>query len=238
MRTSSAAYARGYDASADTHSSPGAQNPDRLRIVLADDHEVVRRGLRLLLEDLFVCDVVDVATAEDAVSYARDSSVHLLLLDVRLGSRDGLWALKEIRGERPDLPVLMVSTFSTTENVQTAIDEGANGYVLKEATTNQLREAVEIALSGRGLYLHPAAAQAVAVHRRNREEGDLFKLSERELQILTLLAEGATNDDIGTRLFLSEKTVKSYLSSVFRKLGVNNRTQAALKALRAGLGTI
>jgi DNA-binding NarL/FixJ family response regulator len=208
---------------------------DRLRIVLADDHEVVRRGLRLLLAGLLDCDVIDVGDAENAVSYATDPDVDLLLLDVRLGTLDGLWALREIRAVRPDLPVVMVSTFSDTEHVQAAIDQGANGYVLKEATTGQLREAIEIALSGKGLYLHPAAAQAVATRRRDVPSGPLADLTEREMQILSQLAEGATNEEIGATLFLSEKTVKSYLSSIFRKLGVSNRTQAALKAMREGI---
>jgi DNA-binding NarL/FixJ family response regulator len=173
---------------------------------------------------------VAVGTAEEAVAWAKDPSVQLVLLDVRLGERDGLWALEQIRKVRSDLPVVMLSTFADAEFVQGAIELGANGYVLKEASTAQLAEAISIAMSGRGLYLHPGVTLALARPRGGVRES--FDLSGRELAILELLAEGETNEKIAGALYLSEKTIKSHLSSIFRKLGVTNRTQAALKAIR------
>lgn len=204
----------------------------KTRVLLADDHEVVRHGLRLLVEDLFGFEVVEASTAADAVAWGKDLSIDLVLLDVRLGQPDGLWALDEIRKIRPTVPVVMLSTFSDADFIQRAIDLGANGYVLKEASTSQLREAIDIAITGRGLYLYPAAALAVA---RRRSAADAAQLSEREHQIVELLAQGHSNEDIGSRLFLSEKTVKSHLSTIFKKLGVTNRTQAVALALREGI---
>jgi DNA-binding NarL/FixJ family response regulator len=203
------------------------------KVLLADDHDVVRRGLSLLLESQFGLEVIEASNAQDAVAFARDPSVDLALLDVRLPGHDGLWALREIRSVRADLPVVMLSTFSDADYVQTAIEFGANGYILKEASTQQLRDALKTALSGDGLYLHPSVAHRVLQRRRSIERAR--GLSDRELEVLRLVAVGSTNDDIATKLFLSEKTVKSHLSSIFRKLEVTNRTQAAAKALREGI---
>lgn len=207
---------------------------EKLRVLLADDHDVVRKGLRLLLENHFPFDVVEVSRAQDAVAYAKDEEVDLVFLDVRFPEKDGLWALAEIRKDRPELPVLMLSTFGDDDYVHRAVESGAQGYVLKEATTHQLREAVDTALNGKGLYLHPSVAQRFLLRRRSEERyGD--SLTDRELEVLQLVAEGATNDTIADALYVSEKTVKSHLSSIFRKLEVTNRTQAASKALREGI---
>jgi len=210
------------------------QGSDRLKVVLVDDHDVVRKGLRLLLENHFPFEVTEGRTAEEAVTWAQDPEVGLVLLDVRFPGNDGLWALAEIRKIRPDIPILMLSTFSDDEYVRRAIEGGANGYVLKEASTHQLREALDTALNGAGLYLHPSVAQRYLLRRRS-EEKYASSLTDRELEVLKLAAEGATNDTIAKKLFVSEKTVKSHLSSIFRKLDVTNRTQAAAKALREGI---
>lgn len=205
-----------------------------LKVLLVDDHDIVRRGLRLLLQDEFGYEVIDSGSGQDAVQWARDPSVELVLLDVRLPERDGLWVLKEIRSARAELPVLMLSTFADEELVESCIDGGAQGYVLKDANTSQLREAIETALSGAGLYLHPTVAHRVLTWRRNGQRyTDL--LSDRELSVLSFIADGAKNEQIASALFVSEKTVKSHLSSIFRKLDVTNRTQAAAKAIREGI---
>lgn len=205
----------------------------RLRVLFCDDHAMVRLGLRYVLEDAFDCDVVECGDARQAVGLCGSGSFDLVLLDVRLGDPDGLWALEQIRATS-DVPVLMVSTFADPAAVQAAVDLGANGYLLKEATPNQLREAIDTARSGRGLYLHPAAAEAART-RRSAQVGAFDDLTERELEVLRLVAVGRTNSEIGGELFLSEKTVKSRITSILRKLGLTNRTQAAALALREGL---
>lgn len=216
---------------------PSDEVPEKLKVLLADDHHVVRGSLRLLLESHFPFEVVEVATAEEAVDRARDDEIRLAFLDVRFPGRDGIWALGEIRGERPDLPVLMLSTFGDDGYVRQAVESGARGYVLKDATTDQLREAVEAALDGTELYLHPSVSRRLPQRRRSGGRSG-HALTDRERQVLGLVVEGATNETIAETLLVSEKTVKSHLSSVFRKLEVANRTQAASKALREGIVTL
>jgi DNA-binding NarL/FixJ family response regulator len=200
-------------------------------ILLVDDHDVVRQGLRLLIESRLGFRVVEAGAATEALAAVEQEPVDLVLLDARMPERDGIWALRRLRDAHPELPVLVLSTYDTEDYVDAALEAGASGYVLKEASTAQLGEAITTALSGKGVYLYPAVAQRVLARRRaGQPTGD--GLSERELEVLRLLSEGATNEEIAGALFLSEKTVKSHLSSIFRKLDVSNRTQAAAKAIR------
>ena len=206
--------------------------PAPTRLLLVDDHPVVRLGLRYVLEQTFSCDVVECGDARQAIGLAVSGGFDLVILDVRLGDPDGLWALGEIRAQVADLPILMISTFASPEYVQGAIDGGANGYLMKEATTLQLQEAVDTALGGRGLYLHPVAAEAI---RSRPAAPAVGVLSDREVEVLRMVALGSTNSEIGAALYCSEKTVKSRLTSILRKLGLSNRTQAAAWAMREGL---
>ena len=209
-----------------------AAAPDNGRLILlVDDHDVVRQGLRLLIETRLNYRVVEAASADEALAVVDREPVDLVLLDARMPEHDGIWALRRLRDAHPELPVLVLSTYDTEDYVESALEAGASGYVLKEATTAQLGEAIETAFSNKGVYLYPAVAQRVLARNR-RGPGSEDMLSERELEVLRLLAEGATNEEIAGTLFLSEKTVKSHLSSIFRKLAVSNRTQAAARAIR------
>lgn len=201
-------------------------------ILLVDDHDVVRQGLRLLIETRLGYAVVEAASADEALTVVARDPIDLVLLDARMPEHDGIWALRRLREVRPELPVLVLSTYDTEDYVDMALDAGASGYVLKEATTSQLGEALETAFSQKGVYLYPAVAQRVLARSRRTATASEDALSEREIEVLRLLSDGATNDEIAGRLFLSEKTVKSHLSSIFRKLAVTNRTQAAAKAIR------
>jgi DNA-binding NarL/FixJ family response regulator len=201
-------------------------------ILLVDDHDVVRQGLRLLIETRLEYAVVEAASADEALAVVEGERVDLVLLDARMPEHDGIWALRRLREAHPEIPVLVLSTYDTEDYVENALDAGASGYVLKEATTAQLGEAIETALSNKGVYLYPAVAQRVLARNRRGSQGSEDALSDRELDVLRLLSEGATNEEIAGRLFLSEKTVKSHLSSIFRKLEVTNRTQAAARAIR------
>lgn len=201
-------------------------------ILLVDDHDVVRQGLRLLIETRLEYRVVEAASADEALAMVEGEAVDLVLLDARMPEHDGIWALRRLREVHPELPVLVLSTYDTEDYVEGALEAGASGYVLKEATTAQLGEAIETALSNKGVYLYPAVAQRVLARNRRGGHGSEESLSDRELDVLRLLSDGATNEEIAGRLFLSEKTVKSHLSSIFRKLEVTNRTQAAARAIR------
>lgn len=215
--------------------TPATGADDRPRVLLVDDSEVVRRGLALVLESVLGMDVVECSAAEEAVARAALGDVDVALVDARMPGRDGIWALARMREQQPDAPVVIISTFDTAEYVQAALEGGAAGYILKEATTQQLKDALETALGRRGVYLHPVVAAGVIRQARPSSNGAPDRLTPREQDVLDLLSGGETNEDIANRLFLAEKTVKTHLSSIFRKLHVSNRTQAATKALREGL---
>lgn len=208
--------------------------PPPLTILLVDDHEVVRHGLRLLLEKVLGYEIREASSALQALAIVDEQRPDLVLLDARMPEHDGIWALERIREMEPDLPVIMLSTYDSADYVDGALEGGAAGYLLKDASSQQLREAIETALEGRGVYLHPAVAQRALARRRGSEKLS-HPLSERELEVLARIALGATNEDIAAALVVSEKTVKSHLSSIFRKLGVSNRTEAASKAIRERL---
>jgi DNA-binding NarL/FixJ family response regulator len=201
-------------------------------VLLVDDHELFRSAVRLLLESSLGHLVFEAASAIDAVDIVESERIDVVLLDVRMPDHDGLWALARIREMAPDLPVLMLSHFDDGEYVHSALEEGAAGYVVKGASVHQLSEAIETALSGRGMYVHPVAAEHLLGHNHAPSHE---RLTEREVDVLRFVVEGATNEEIAARLFVTEKTVKTHLSAIFRKLGVTNRTQAATKAVREGL---
>jgi DNA-binding NarL/FixJ family response regulator len=201
-------------------------------LLLVDDHELVRSGLRLLLESSLGHKVMEASSGPEALDILRSKRFDVALLDVRMPGRDGLWTLEQIRTLIPDLPVLMLSTYDDEDSIRGSLERGAAGYLLKEAGVAQVAEAIETAFDRRGVYLHPIAAERLVWgHRPESRE----QMTDRERDVLELLVEGATNDEIAHRLFVTEKTVKTHLSAIFRKLGVSNRTHAATKALRESL---
>ena len=203
-------------------------------VLVVDDHELMRAGLRLLVESCLGHHVSEAPSAGEALDMIREDPPDVVFLDVRMPGLDGLWLLDRLREEHPNVPVLMLSTFDEGEHIQSALTRGAAGYVLKEASVHQVEEAIETAVDGRGVYLHPVAAQRLLDTRRHKA---IEQLTERERDVLTLLVKGETNDSIATSLFVTEKTVKTHLSAIFRKLGVTNRTQAATRAIREGIAT-
>lgn len=204
----------------------------RRKVLLVDDHELMRLGLRLVVESCLGHAVTEASSATEALDAVSDDVPDVVFLDVRMPDRDGLWVLDRLREEHPDVPVLMLSTFDEGEHIQAALARGAAGYLLKEASVRQVSEAIETAVEGRGVYLHPVAARRVLGARRVEP---VEQLTDREHEVLDLVVEGATNEEIGATLFVAEKTVKTHLSAILRKLGVANRTQAATKALREGI---
>jgi len=193
---------------------------------------MIREALRALLEAVMPCEVFEAASGLEACSVIGARRLDLVLLDVRMPGMDGIEALRRIKTIAPMLPVLMLSTYDADEDVRHSLDEGARGYIVKGATSHQLRQAVDTALSGDGIYVHPVVAEhMLQAGRRGGGEG----LSERERAVLARLRAGATNDQIAATLSLSRKTVKSHLSAIFRKLGVANRTEAVAKALNEGI---
>jgi DNA-binding NarL/FixJ family response regulator len=206
-----------------------------IRVFLLDDHEVVRRGVRDLLDaqdDIVVCG--EAATAADAVGRILATNPDVALLDVRLPDGDGIAVCREVLSKRPQLRVLMFTSFADDEALFDAIMAGASGYVLKEIRAAQLVDDVRRVAAGQSM-LDPVVTGAVLDrlrHTPHPSRPDDLLLTEREQRILELVAEGRTNRQIGEELYLAEKTVKNYVSGLLAKLGMKRRTEAAVYATR------
>ena len=217
-----------------------------MKILLVDDHTLVRKGLAHVLT---LCaenaEVIEAGTADEAVSRLEESVPDVALVDIRLPGRDGLELLKEMRATWPKVPVIMLTCFDNGEYVKTALAEGAAGYLLKDSSPDDLSQAISVALSGAGNVLSPRAVRNLFETGQQSEKAPEHQgprpsdagLTKREADILSYLAEGHSNREISRQLFLSEKTVKAHLAAVFRKLGVTNRTQAAMAAVSMGMGS-
>lgn len=218
-----------------------------MRIMIVDDHALVRRGMGYVVKEGFPdADVVEAESASVALDHFRKGEpVDLALVDVRMPDLDGLELLRAIKVEWPDVPVIMISTYENAPYVKRALADGAAGYLLKDATPEDLSQAINVALSGSGNVLSPRVIQNLFEEQETggggangRGRRNEYSLTQREQDILVLLAEGRSNRDIAGRLYLSEKTVKAHLAAVFRKLGVTNRTQAAMMAVQMGVGPL
>jgi two-component system response regulator DevR len=200
-------------------------------VFLVDDHEIVRRGVRELLEaepDLEV--VGEASSVEEALARIPAVRPQVAVLDVRLPDGNGVALCRELRDLQPDLACVMLTSFADDEALLDAVLAGAAGYVLKDVRGNALIEGIRTVAAG-GSLLDPRAASLVLERLRAPAKVDpLAGLSEQERKILTLIGEGLTNREIAARLFLAEKTVKNYVSNVLTKLGLQRRTQVAVLA--------
>jgi len=207
-----------------------ASTAEPVRVFLLDDHEVVRRGVRDLLEledDLVV--VGEGATAAEALTRIPALRPQVAVLDVRLPDGDGVTVCREIRSRMPEVACLMLTSFADDDALFDSIMAGAAGYVLKQIRGNDLVGAVRTVAAGGSLLDSRTTARVMARLRDQAEHNDpLAALSEQERRVLDLIGEGLTNRQIGERMFLAEKTVKNYVSNVLSKLGMQRRTQAAI----------
>lgn len=203
----------------------------QLRVMLVDDHEVVRDGVRALLESAGgMLVVAQAGTVREAVAHAERSFPDVIVMDVRLADGSGIEATREIRSRRPKTAVLMLTSFDDDEALFSSIMAGAAGYVLKQIHGQDLVNAVRAVGRGESL-LDPAATGSVLARLRKGkhlvEDEKLARLSAQEERILTLVADGKTNKEIGEEMNLAEKTVKNYMSNVLNKLEVARRAEAA-----------
>jgi len=206
--------------------------PEVIRVFLVDDHEVVRRGLAALLDTEDDIEVVgEAGTVADAMARVPALRPAVVVLDVRLPDGNGVALCRDLRSVLPEAGYLMLTSFSDDEALFDAILAGAAGYLLKQIRGNDLVDAVRTVASGRSL-LDPAVTQRVLERLRNPPAPDakLASLTVTERKILDLIGEGLTNRQIAERIYLAEKTVKNYVSSLLSKLGLERRTQAAVYA--------
>lgn len=217
----------------------------RITLLIVDDHEVVRRGLRTLLDlepDFRV--IGEAASAAEAVTQTARLQPHVVLLDVKLPDGSGVAACRQILSTVPATRILMLTSFSDDAMVVDAVQGGAHGYALKDVRTRELLQAIRTVASGHG-YLDPRVAQQTLhwIRHRTNPVSDRFpnrhdRLSPQERAILPLLAEGKTNKEIATSLKLSDKTVKNYLANIFDKLQVRRRTEAVSWYIRTTQGQV
>src|SRR5213080_823442 len=215
-----------------------------MRILIVDDHALVRRGMTYVVKEGFPdADVVEAESSAAALEAMRAGAADLALVDVRMPDLDGLELLRAIRAEWAEMPVIMISTYENAPYVKRALADGAAGYLLKDATPEDLAQAINVAKSGSGNVLSPRVIQNLfddqdSVGANGHSRRNEYSLTQREHDILALLAEGRSNREIAQGLYLSEKTVKAHLAAIFRKLGVTNRTQAAMMAVQMGVGPV
>jgi NarL family two-component system response regulator LiaR len=204
-----------------------------IRILIADDHAVVRQGLRMFLgldpDFRIVGEAVDGA---QAVALARQLRPDVVLMDLLMPGMDGIQATAAIRSELPDTEVVALTSVLEDNAVIGAVRAGAIGYLLKDAQPDELRRAIRAAAAGQ-VQLSPKAAERLMREVRAPENPE--KLTDREVEVLRLLADGQSNKEIARTLTIGEKTVKTHVSNILGKLGVVSRTQAALYAARIGL---
>ncbi len=212
-----------------------------IRVLICDDQDVVLEGLQTILKSAPEIEVVAVAhDGAEALEKIPQAHPDVILMDLKMPEMNGIQATREIRNRFPDVGVLVLTTYDADEWVFDAIRSGAVGYLLKDTPRRELIAAVIGTASGKS-HIDPNVAGKLLNHISQTttipESSIADTLNERERAILKLLAHGLSNTDIAKRLYLSEGTVKNYVSSIFDKLGVSDRTQAAILAIRAGLVT-
>jgi len=207
-----------------------------IKLLIADDHEVVRCGLKSLLAGTEVEIMAEVSTGEAAVRYTLENDPDVVLMDIRMPEGDGLTALGRIKLDKPDMPILMLSTFDNPTYIARAVALGASGYLLKGCTRDHLIKAIRIAASGESAWTRDELRRVTGALATPRLAADVeVPLTQRESEVLRQLAYGLTNKEIAQALHISYETVKEHVQHILRKIGVSDRTQAAVWAVRKQL---
>ncbi|MDF2733804.1 MAG: two component transcriptional regulator, LuxR family [Chloroflexota bacterium] len=205
-----------------------------IRVLIVDDHAVVRTGLKVFLDLQPDIEVVgEAADGSEGVAMARRLQPDVVLMDLLMPNMDGVTAIGRIKAEHPEIEIVTMTSFIEEEKVTSALEAGASGYVLKDAEAEEVAAAVRAAHAGE-VHLDPAVARLLAQRMRDRKspKDELAEpLTDREKDVLRLLGQGMSNKDIGSTLFITERTARTYVSNILGKLGLASRTQAALYAV-------
>lgn len=204
-----------------------------INVLIADDHHVVRSGLRSLLSNTEFNVVAEASTGDEAVKLTAKTKPDLVLLDIRMPGLDGLGTLSQIKLSHPEIPVLMLSTYDNPTYVARAVALGASGYLLKGFSRDELLAAFRQVAAGEDAWTRDELRRVTGALATPRMAADVeVPLTQRESEVLRQLAHGLTNKEIGQQLGISYETVKEHVQHILRKIGVNDRTQAAVWAVR------
>ena len=203
-----------------------------IRVLVVDDHEVVRTGMRAFLDLLRDVEIVgEAADGSEAVAMARRLVPDVILMDLLMPVMDGLTAIGRIKAEQPGIEIVAMTSFLEEGKVTAALEAGASGYLLKDASADRVAEAIRAARAG-DVHLDPAAARLLTQRMRAKKtEPAVEPLTDREREVIALLARGLSNKEIAGELFITERTARTYVSNILGKLGLASRTQAALYAV-------
>jgi NarL family two-component system response regulator LiaR len=212
----------------------------KIKILIVDDHSIVRKGLRALLASQPDMEVVgEAADGQEAVTKAESSHPEVILMDLMMPVKNGIEAIGDIKKKNPDIRILVLSSFGEDDKVFPAIKAGASGYLLKDTLPQELLQAIIDVYEGRPS-LHPEIAMKLMMEIS--QQSDLppteDPLTEREVEVLKLVAKGLTNQEIAEKLVISERTISAHISNIMNKLHLANRTQATLYALREGISSL
>ena len=212
-----------------------------VRVLVADDHPVFRSGLRALLEvDPDIVVAGEAGTGAQAVELAAQLRPDLVMMDLHMPDLDGIAATKQILHHDPDARIMVFTMFDDDDSVFAAMRAGARGYLLKGSSPGDVIHSVHLVISGGAMFGPAVAQRVIEFFARPRPAGSIAvfpQLTDREHEILDLVARGQSNSSIAARLYISEKTVRNHVSSIFAKLAVADRAQAIARARDAGLGT-
>lgn len=208
-----------------------------IEVMIVDDHKMIREGLKQLLElDKTISVVGMAADGEECISLLKKKSVDVLLLDINMPNKNGLEILKEIKNLKISVKVIMLTVHNEVDYLLKTIEIGADGYILKDAGSAELIYAIQMVVNGES-YIQPDMIPMLNSKMviRNSDKEKIKNLTKRELEVLILVSEGMFNKEIADRLNISERTVKNHISSIFKKIDVADRTQAAVFAIRNSL---
>jgi DNA-binding NarL/FixJ family response regulator len=218
------------------HNTETPDDDGIIKILLVDDHAVVRQGLRMFLALDPELQIIGEATnGAEAMEMSKQLKPNIILMDLLMPVMDGLTAIQKIKKAQPDVEIIALTSVIEDDRVYAAIQNGAMGYLMKDTQANELVQRIKAANRGE-VQLGPEAARRLIREVRSPESPE--KLTDRELEVLKLIAKGMSNKDIALRLVVSEKTVKTHVSNLLTKLSLPSRTQAALYALKEGLATL
>jgi len=208
---------------------------ETIHILIADDHLIVREGLQTILETVEDLELIGEARdGMEAVQLSAELLPDVVLMDLRMPRMDGIEAIRQIKSQHPEIEIVILTTYDEDEYIIQGLQAGARGYLLKDSGRQALFDSIRAAARGESL-LPSAVIDKVVAHLAGEKSSTTTPLSEREMEVLQRMAQGAANKEIAYQLSISERTVKAHVTSILNKLGVNSRTEAVSLALREGL---